>query len=352
MVKKGVLLLVMLSVCSLLCASVAIHGTTYYTSGVSFGQVGTTWRNAAGVQLSLATEGNNTVKAVFSGSYDLGSATIIGGGTTYHHVLSLDKAYVRFRFPFASGRYVRMTVGKSPMAWGFGTYFNAADLIFGSKPNNVQGGVGSSDFRTSTTYLVDAQVPLGDRLTAQLAFFPPIEQGSDMRLGGRFVWDVGTVPLDALQASYMWNIDRMMHSVALALDGTVWVDYQLGVSTGIGSDPATDAYDNLQFSLGVSKVFWMGDVPLSVMIDALAQPASDSYDVFADIRITPLQNMWVGGMFLLGIQKNLAQLTSVLHLGGTPLQGLSVQVQGGLVVNWTDDVAYVGIVALSCQYAF
>lgn len=59
--------------------------------------------------------------------------------------LSLDKAYIKFRFPFVSGKKnATVTVGKAPVSWGKGYYYRTGDVLLENEYDELEKSVDAS----------------------------------------------------------------------------------------------------------------------------------------------------------------------------------------------------------------
>ena len=87
-------------------------------------------------------------------------------GVSLQPLLSLDRAYLRVRFPD-----FRLTAGKTRVNWGDGMLFNAADLVFGSSDTNVS--LTNQELRTTTKWLTSVNIPLGAFSFFEALIIPP-----------------------------------------------------------------------------------------------------------------------------------------------------------------------------------
>jgi len=100
--------------------------------------------------------------------------------------VSVKKAYIRARFPG-----FRLTLGKTRLAWGQGSVFNAGDILFGSL--NPVLDLTQQELRSDTAWLTAVNVPLGNFAFIEGVILPPALNNAEGRLpldkasaGGRF----------------------------------------------------------------------------------------------------------------------------------------------------------------------
>lgn len=366
MVMKKALLILSLAGCLLFPVTAAdISANMNFSTGSVFLNGTTRWTTSALARVSLASTGSSAVRGVLSASYGVNNSGYPVG-------FSLEKAYVRFRLPWFGDSTMRLTVGKSPVSWGYGTYFNAGDIVFGASPNDAAAGVLSGEYRTSAAWMILASLPLYDTFSADLIVLPDLESVRtgivEGRVGGRFLWNPGFVPLDALEFGYLGTVDGSAHSVYAAFDGTLWFDYNLSLSTIIEpSDAADTAKENLRMSLGLFKMFNIPTdtryVPLSFRIEGLYAPFVCSFSGFFSMDIGVSDSVGVGAVFLCDMPAKAivmgtpvdvdCTLSAVLTCSYRPVAGLVLGLQGGVASSVKDsDWDFAGTLMFSCQYSF
>lgn len=196
-------------------------------------------------------------------------------------LFSIKYAYIKARFPIG-GRNFRVTMGKSHLTWGIGSFFNAGNLLFGEsgKISGLTKVVG--ELREETDWLMALHLPLGRFSFIETAFmfpqmyldadppaFPEIE-GS--KVGAR----VRTKLLDTtLELGYLYDGGEKAHRPALSLQGNLGPDLYGSVTTLIRGDGRTGGLrENLAFSFGT---LWINPVRLCrsllLRIEGMVRPS-------------------------------------------------------------------------------
>lgn len=358
-----VMFVVLLSMSSVF-ADADVSAMTGFSTGMMIDGTGSKWISAAQARLSVSTPSSSSVKAQLSALYTLA----IDGGV-YKSSLALEKAYARFRLPWFSERTMRVTIGKSPLSWGYGLYFNAGDIIFGATPNvsAAVGGMGGDEYRTATTWMILVTLPFGGDFSAELVVLPDVDESKPAvtagRLGGRLLWSPGYVPLDAMEIGYLGSVDENSHSVYIAMDGTFWFDYNLAATTNIKAGEAgASAKENFLVSLGLSKVFSIPTdtrtIPLTLRLENLYGPFAESYSGFLSLNLGVSDVAGVGIVTTCDIASKLysdpqCTVSSFLSCTYRPIAGLVLVLQGGIVsAPIAGTRSHFGAVMLSCQYSF
>ncbi len=358
MVMKKLIALLLLSCIAMtpVIAGAELSGNLNFSTGAFFSGGTPRWVSSALARVSLATLGSSSVKGALSASYRIQSQGTSSG-------FSLEKAYVRFRLPWFGDSTLKMTVGKSPVSWGYGTYFNAGDIVFGAVPNDISGGVQSGEYRTSTAWMVLASLPLHEGVSADVVALPDLDAlvggGVAGRLGGRFTWNPGWTPLDALEFGYLGSVDGASHAVYAAFDGTLWFDYNLSVSTTIVPTQAiASAKDNFKLSLGLSKVFNIPTdtryMPFALRLEGLYAPFATTFSGFFSMDVGISDSIGAGAVLLCDVPSSAiaCTLTAFLTCSYRPVAGLTLGLQGGVVASKTVEWDVSGALMFTCRYSF
>jgi hypothetical protein len=178
-------------------------------------------------RLDLQSEGNPNVRG------QLQLEGWIGDG----FALDIPRAYIKVRLPG-----VRLTLGKTRLAWGQGFVFNAGDVIFGSL-NPITSDLSASELRDQSAWLAALYVPLGSFsfLEGVLLPYGPAAAGlatdlsavlapiaaTDLAGGVRGVFKLGQVQLEA---GYYASGREGEQRPYLGLQGHLLVDYQLAAT--------------------------------------------------------------------------------------------------------------------------
>ncbi|MCK9170821.1 MAG: hypothetical protein M0P01_10445 [Treponema sp.] len=260
------------------------------------------------VQLLMTVTSGTVVRAYFGGTVSDYACTDISGNAVISDQKSesLDKAYIKLRFPWFTGQRMRLSLGKMPLSWGYGVVFNAGDIVFGPEPESFKnsetvfsGGTESSlsDLRTSTDWIVNASVPLLDgKLAVEPVAVLPLESGSAAavsgeselysaladsgstlsgrsgypRAGGRIMFMSYLEQIETVEAGYLTDFTAAEQQFYAAADGNLYVDYNLCAAFSLFKDslsftgssgtekkytPSEQTKECTMLSLGLSKIF-------------------------------------------------------------------------------------------------
>lgn len=153
--------------------------------------------------------------------------------------VSVKKAYVRARFPG-----FKLTVGKTRLAWGQGSVFNAGDILFGSL--NPVLDLSQTELRSDTAWLTAVNVPLGNFAFIETVVLPPAldpaEGGGALEeasAGGRFYFLAGGVKFEG---GYLYkgetkvSVDAPGHRPYISLQGNFGPDWYLSSSLALPTE--------------------------------------------------------------------------------------------------------------------
>jgi hypothetical protein len=310
------------------------------------------------VQLLMTVNAGDSVRAYFGGSVSDYALTDISGNDAVlqQQHASLDKAYLKLRLPWFAGQRMRLSMGKMPLSWGYGTVFNAGDIVFGAEPESFKssGAVFSgtsesslSDLRTSTDWTVNASVPLVEGMVSvePLAVLP-LESGTDAavseesalyssladsssplsgktacpRAGGRILFSPWLEQLETVEAGYLTDFTAAGQQFYIAADGNVYADYNLCAALSLFRDdlsftgtsgavkkytPAEQTEESAVVSFGLSKLYTVTNSDtgqshtLSLRAESLVYPFTGNIKVFAfgSFSFTPVLSSSVTYLF-------------------------------------------------------
>ena len=157
--------------------------------------------------------------------------------------VNVKKAYVKARFPG-----LRMTLGKTRLAWGDGVVFNSGDILFGSL--NPILDLTRQELRNDTAWLTALNVPLGPFAFIEGVLLPPGYDLSDpsspvtgdlgsASAGGRVYF---TLLNTKVEIGYLYKgeekvaIDVIGHRPYLSLQGNIGPDWYLSSSAAFLTD--------------------------------------------------------------------------------------------------------------------
>ncbi len=238
--------------------------------------------------LSIKSTGNKNVKSQLV--LDFTSMRSMG-------VLSISKAYVKFRYP-----KIRATIGKNRITWGDGAAFNAGDVIFddyvapGGETESVD--LTADELKSMNRTMVQLTYPLG-RFTFLEGLYLPYDffSAEDMGLiatgtmpgdetldshsvGGRFVSKAAGIKLET---GYMFNGFTEVHKPYVSFNGTMFLDYHLSASVNIthAKMDFEDWDETLKLTTGLFYLFDLeDDKTLTTRLEAQIKPYAD-WDVDA-----------------------------------------------------------------------
>jgi hypothetical protein len=188
--------------------------------------------------------------------------------------VSISRAYVKFRFPA-----LRSTVGKAPITWGEGRYYNAGNLpvsLTAAEANLVQ-----QSFEDAALWQAGVYVPLGSFSFFETVWLPD-ETGLLLENSGggtRLVLR----PL-GIKTELSYLFDGMgnedcdfvwAHKAALGFQGNLGVDWHLTgrVSVPQGYDVSEALEKSLRISAGLYTLLAVGyDGTLNLRLEGLAAP--------------------------------------------------------------------------------
>lgn len=234
------------------------------------------WLSTGSSAFSFKSSGNRNVKADLAFSFIFPEQTIATEVTM--PLISLDKAYVKARFP-----EFRITAGKTRLGWGEGFVFNSGDVIFGSTDVSVD--LTSSEVRSETKWLTALNIPLGRfSFIEGVAVAPESDSTSgylfgnieNFGAGGRFYTKIIGVKFEG--GYYFDNSDGgILHKPYLSLQGNFLTDIYLNASASIpGSGKAFDEFrETLNISAGIFYPLQINSVnSMSFRLEGLYLPFS------------------------------------------------------------------------------
>ncbi len=348
-----------------------VSGMTSFSTGGMFAEGGfSMWYSTAQARLSVSTPVSSSVKAQISGVYTLTPGINLSTfRLEYRNTVALEKAYVRFRLPWVGDQMMRLTFGKSPLAWGYGQYFNAGDIIFGAMPNSEvsNGELLSAEYRTATAWMGHIFFPLWRYASVEFLVLPQIDEGSVIqgnfsslglgRLGTRLTINPGLRILDSFEFGYLGFSDGSSHALSFAMDGNIWLDYNFALSTKIVPAEADSFTTNLTISIALQKIFQIPtstrNMPLSFRFEALLRNKTHVLNLFGVVSLGVLDSLSVS---ITTSYEYAKYVSSYLLIAYRPTAGLTLGIQGGIYstppIEGYDKRGNMGVLTVSAQYAF
>ncbi len=376
-----------------------VHTANEYNLGgtkINFPLKKDNWITSSNIHLKVDTQTKSIVKAYFDAS--MAMSTIPESDITQAGVLAtltLNKAYIKARLPWFYDQEAKLTVGKMPLSWGFGLYYNAGDLIFGADPNNslnrkntslsfttVEAKSGTtcesfltkdkilelltgsgdftstafsfsssslSDFRTSTDWMAAFYMPFGNYLALESITIFPFDTALNTRYGragARLQIFTNFTPLQQIQVGYLSPTDFSSQQAFLAFDGTLYLDYNLCSSITFDKNDGFSKEDfNISFSL--TKIFGIqtdtSNHSLQLKAESLWNPFASRLQVFAfaSYNITDVLSLSATYLFYGPSQAKIADnsQTAALALTYEPTTHLEFSLQAALDCKNPDNLA-------------
>ena len=282
------------------------------------------WYSTAQAKLKIDTAFSSSVKAYLEGRFEIYSIPrMINPGdnsvipATAQSFWSLHKAYMKFRLPFGVKEgNVRIAAGKMPLSWGYGLFYNAGDLIFGSNPlastKNDSSKTASlsfssaslSEFRTLTDWIFTITVPLVKGIQIEAVELPPIENAplhNYGRFGGRVQFNTEFAVFENMEAGYIAEGNFSSQSMYVAFDGNMWFDYNANAKGELKTDEGFKK-ESLEFSLSLSKIFNVRtDVQnhqLQIRAESLWTPFAEKSGVFGFVSYQATEAVFLSGTYI------------------------------------------------------
>lgn len=142
--------------------------------------------------------------------------------------VSLDKAFIKFRFPLVSGkRKATVTAGKAPVSWGKGYYYRTGDVLLENGHDELEENGDSS--RSLWLFTLDQNFGSGFAVTLGASI--PLE-GQKTILALNLRKTISSDFLKGVYLSYAHRYDSGKENVlSLSLDGTLFFDFIFGAET-------------------------------------------------------------------------------------------------------------------------
>ena len=196
--------------------------------------------------------------------------------------LSLDKAYVKARFPD-----FRLTAGKTRLSWGDGFVFNSGDVLFGSTSPYVD--LTANEVRSDTTWLASANFPLGSfSFLEGVILTPPVSSSltgialgdvKGVSSGIRLYATLGTLKMES---GYVFKGEQTSqssyHQAYLGFQGNIGPDWYAAGSfalPGPGNTAAASELfeESLNMSFGLFHMYQIDRVrSITMRLEGLIMP--------------------------------------------------------------------------------
>jgi hypothetical protein len=274
----------------------------------------------AGVRFSLDSARGEALK---------GSARVSLGSSAG---LTLDRAYLKARFLRPTGgSSLRLTLGKAPLSWGKGFFFNAGDPIFGAAPSLT--ALSPDEYRTETAWMAGAYVPFGDFSFAEAVALPRVGTGNvaqgagndenaertvtravagsenpDTRAGCRVIVTPGWDALQSAEVGFLSSDDGPLSAYA-SFDGSLAIDWYGALSARWDTAGANPGAPELAISFGLFRIFSI--VPgklLTARAETLVYPAENRELWYPELTLSLTEDFSVFARGLLATGRSVARI--------------------------------------------
>ncbi len=351
------------------------------------------WNGLAQAIINLRAPRNETVRAHLQLKTTLSSAGLLSGapaidttqrlatacsGFLASGFLCLDVPYanIRVRFVTEEGYAMRLNVGRARLTWGDGSFYNAADSLFGVAAQNPD--LTRSAIREETTWLLAGYFPLGRFGFIEPLLLPPLSVLTNAPLenlaaGLRVQGKVANIKGEL---SYLFRAEQSRHIPALSLQGNLGIDWYLSSSFVVEShaaDVAQRIWESWKISLGLLHIIDLeGDSSLSLRLESLwapggfweaqalsatQQPRTVNYGLFLYPEV--LLSLSGGFQIFLRTIFSPIDLSALITTGivWQPYTGLSIALFPAVQLGETQDTYHIDLpggitVALNVSYIF
>lgn len=316
-------------------AQVRPGGKISFSSGYASLEENKFWYSSAEALAKLDANVSSSVKAYLESTCSILSVPETDYTTAgFAGNVTLSKAYVKARLPWFNGFSARMNAGKQPVSWGYGLFYNAGDLIFGSDPVNqkqradtsfsftsvalksnddysaLAGTVGQSaalssgttgalsssslsDLRIASDWAFCFVAPISKIVTIEAIALPPIDSalnGSSGRFGSRTQFKIDSVVIENMEGGFISSDKMNTNELYLALDGTIFFDYNICSSVKFEDEFVKDEW---QISTSLCKNFTIrGDTQeqtLTFRAESLIKPLKNDFGIFGFLSYSPTE---------------------------------------------------------------
>lgn len=325
---------------SLSFAQVRPGGKISFSSGYASLEENKFWYSSAETLAKLDANVSSSVKAYLESTCSILSVPETDYTTAgFAGTVTLSKAYVKARLPWFNGFSARMNAGKQPVSWGYGLFYNAGDLIFGSDPVNQKqradtsfsytsvkiksdlsdeikksllensnsslnfSNQNMSSFSFSSSSLSDLRIasdwafcfaaPISKIITIEAIVLPPIDSalnGSFGRFGSRAQFKIDSVVIENMEGGFISSDKMNTNELYLALDGTIFFDYNICSSVKFEDEFVKDEW---QISTSLCKNFTIrGDTQeqtLMIRAESLIKPLENDFGIFGFLSYSPTE---------------------------------------------------------------
>lgn len=342
-----------------------IHGSTGLSSGFMINNQTeqSSLFFSSSVSSARIESSTNSIKATLECSTSLSANSMTSANIS--HSFTVDKAYFKTRIPFINDSFMRLSIGKMPISWGYGMIYNAGDILFSQSPNSdlVSGSPNDiSLLRSFSDWAFHLYLPLSGSIIAEAVFLPPLEPVfitehiTRSALQFQFLPYTGFLETAQLGASLQNNSrEKSFNALKMygGLDGTLFLDYN--VCSSIEFAPLANeifVFDKDSWSLSAALFYSLSKAGLRT--ELLYHPFSKSTDIFAMISFSILDSLSTQAVYNFSYKNISGTESSAAHTVSTglqwlPVKGISLSLTWNAAIRKPDNIT--GVV-LSGSYSF
>ncbi len=199
--------------------------------------------------------------------------------------ISLDKAYIKVRFPG-----FRFTSGKTRVSWGDGFVFNSGDIVFGSTGTSID--LTASEIRDQTYWLTSVNIPFGRFSFIEALVLPPPLSNIfllESTIGTRIYT---TLNMIKMESGYIYKGSETTHSAYLGFQGNFGADWYAASSLSLpavwDSDAlAEGAEESWNISCGLFYLYRIDRIrSMTLRFEGLIRPFGSWEEVDSDASST------------------------------------------------------------------
>lgn len=289
MVKKLILTLILISLSLVLFASGAeLNVSSLFTKVYNSSLVNSFTASA----IPYYTFSNQQFKGELRGELKLINTRDI---TTF--TLTLKRADIRFRLPSFNNKKMTITVGRSPISWGLGSYYRIGDVLLDDMSKNQTAGV-SYD---RDIYLISAAQSLGGGFNLDVAISLPlpyevkfdqfgstIKNTEKLAIGAKLKKSFDSKTIKSIVAFASYNEDKVT-SLAAALDLAIYFDVTMGIESKLRSS------NDIRAAINITKLYSiegeLSSMSLGLYLAGEADFYNKQYKAFTALSLTPNERL-------------------------------------------------------------
>jgi len=209
----------------------------------------------------------------------------VRGAFSYYKLLSqndvtpsLEKAYIKFRFPSFNNKKLTIAAGKAPLSWGLGTYYRIGDVLLDLKSNDKAG-----ESVDRNIWLLSMSQSIGNGWAFDAALSMPLEE-QKKAAGLTIRKTLDNDFLKSIHGFYSYS-EGNVHRASLAFDISLYFDITGGVESRFRGADDYRAVINLmrQYSIESETSSCTIGLYLSSELDFY----ESEYNIFSALSIAP-----------------------------------------------------------------